>query len=101
MTTPSEPHLFLMKEPSTKLKVELLKEFDLQRDEWKFRCKFSEDKSNPAKVKYTVEVTYKDITDHVGFTKLPTKRRWMVYYLIECIGIFMDKNQKGFITWRC
>ena len=93
MPTPSEPHLFLNDEANENLKVEVLKEFDLQREEWRFKCKFSEDRSNLAKIKYTVEVTYKNKTDHVGFTKLPTKRRWMVYYLRECIGIFMEKDK--------
>jgi hypothetical protein len=93
ITPPGEPHLFLNDETNENLKVEVLKEFDIQRKEWKFNCKFSEDRSNLDKIKYTAEVTYKDKSDYLVLSKLPTKRRWMVYYLRECIDIFMEKDK--------
>ena len=92
MPPPNEPHLFIDDEPTSDYKVELLKEFEIERANTTFKCKFTEDRKVPNKPAYIIDVSLGNQTDQIVIHRLLTKRKWMIYYLIETIGVYMNEE---------
>ena len=95
MPPPKEPHLFIGDEINKLEKIELLKTFEIVKGEFRFECKFFEDRSNIGNISYRVEVYFKQVMGIVNFTQLQTKRKWMAYFLKECIGVNMKNDHMG------